>query len=398
MPHDPARRARVQEALRASNLDGLVCALPANVLMLSGYWPVVGSGVVVVARDGPTVGLVPEDEQELANGCGLDEVRTFQPGSLERIQTTAEAIIPPLTALARDLGLTKQRIGYEGGETSEPASYSAMHLYGAAMPSLLERAFAQPRLASATELLAGLRARKTPAEVKRVRRACRLVARAFEAGSQQLQEGMRECEAAPFFRVLLFAEGIGFEGTARAGGFTWCMSGPNSAKAQGAYARSRDRALQREEFVLVHCNSCADGYWTDVTRTYSLGSASDRQQRLYEAVFAARRAALEAIRPGVKAADVDRAARDVLAQQGLGKAFPHSTGHGVGFGAISANDRPRLHPHSPDVLEEGMVFNVEPAVYFEGYGGLRHCDMVTVTAQGAEVLTPFQATAAALIV
>jgi Xaa-Pro aminopeptidase len=391
MSRDSARRDRIQEALHARNLDGLVCALPANVLMLSGYWPVIGSGVVVVARDGPTVGLVPEDEQELASDSGLDEVRVFRPTSLERMQTTVEAIAPPLSALARDLSLAQRRIGYEGGEASEPASYSALHLYGASMAPLLEQAFARPQLNSATELLAGLRERKTPREVEGVRRACRLVARSFEAGAQQLQAGQRECEAAAFFRILLSAAGIGFEGAARAGGFTWCMSGPNSAKAHGAYARSRDRKIGREEFILVHCNSYADGYWTDVTRTFTLGAATDRQQRLYEAVFAARRAALETIRPGARAADVDRAAREVLRQRGLGKEFLHPTGHGVGFGAISPNARPRLHPHSPDLLEEGMVFNVEPAVYFEGYGGLRHCDLVAVTAQGAEVLTPFQA-------
>src|SRR5579872_6651878 len=79
MAHDPERRAAVQDALRAAGLDGLVCALPANVLLLTGYWPVVGSGVVVVARDGPVVALVPEDERELAEAGGADEVHTFRP-------------------------------------------------------------------------------------------------------------------------------------------------------------------------------------------------------------------------------------------------------------------------------------------------------------------------------
>lgn len=87
---------------------------------------------------------------------------------------------------------------------------------------------------------------------------------------------------------------------------------------------------------------------------------------------------------------MDRAARAVLADQGFGEYFKHATGHGVGFAAIDHNARPRLHPASDDVLMTGMVFNVEPAVYLDGYGGLRHCDVVAVTAAGAEVLTPFQ--------
>jgi Xaa-Pro aminopeptidase/Xaa-Pro dipeptidase len=111
---------------------------------------------------------------------------------------------------------------------------------------------------------------------------------------------------------------------------------------------------------------------------------------MYAAVAEARQAALAAIRPGVKAADVDKAARSVLQARGFGDAFKHSTGHGVGFSAINANARPRLHPKSDDVLQTGMIFNVEPAVYFDGYGGLRHCDVVALTDRGPEVLTPFQ--------
>ena len=80
------------------------------------------------------------------------------------------------------------------------------------------------------------------------------------------------------------------------------------------------------------------------------------------------------------AEDVDRAARDVIRRHGFGDdAFPHGTGHGVGFAAIDHTARPRLHPASDDVLQPGMVFNVEPAIYIEGYGGFRHCDMVVVT-------------------
>src|SRR6185312_6073097 len=101
------------------------------------------------------------------------------------------------------------------------------------------------------------------------------------------------------------------------------------------------------------CNSYVDGYWTDITRTYCLGRPDARQQAMYEAVFAARAAALDAIRPGVAAVDVDSAARRVLAERGFGKEFTHGVGHNVGFSAISAEYPPRLHPASPDHLAVG---------------------------------------------
>jgi Xaa-Pro aminopeptidase/Xaa-Pro dipeptidase len=81
------------------------------------------------------------------------------------------------------------------------------------------------------------------------------------------------------------------------------------------------------------------------------------------AILEARKEALLAIRPGVAAREVDRAARDVMSAHGFGDAFKHSTGHGVGFATANANALPRIHPQSPDVLEGGMTFNVEPAAY-----------------------------------
>jgi Xaa-Pro aminopeptidase len=87
-----------------------------------------------------------------------------------------------------------------------------------------------------------------------------------------------------------------------------------------------------------------------------------------------------------------------MREHGFAKEFKHSTGHGVGFAAINHTAHPRIHPASEERLEVGMVFNVEPGLYFHGYGGLRHCDMVTVTDSGAEVLTPFQSSLQELIV
>jgi Xaa-Pro aminopeptidase len=95
---------------------------------------------------------------------------------------------------------------------------------------------------------------------------------------------------------------------------------------------------------------------------------------------------------------VDHAARSILGAQGFDKQFSHSTGHGIGFAAIAHNARPRIHPKSEEQLQPGMVFNLEPAVYIEGWGGVRHCDMVAFTESGVEVLTPFQSRVEDLII
>ena len=381
------RSDRIQNALRERQIDLLVCALPANVLMMSGYWPVVGTGVALAFSSGPISLLIPEDEADLTSSGWADEVQTFKPASLQSVKTAADSIEIPLANFAAG---RHWRIGYEAGASSEPASYAAMHLYGERMATLLSTCFPQSVLIPADEMLIELRARKTQTETERIRMACDIARDAFMAVTAPILSGSSEIAIANFVRNGLSKGLARSPWLGRADGFAWCMSGPNSALASAAYARSRRREIETGDLVLVHCNSYADGYWTDITRTWCAGGHGGRTKEIFEAVFSARESALGTIRPGVCAAAIDEAARRTMQQHGFGGAFKHSTGHGVGFEAINAEARPRLHPASPDILEPGMIFNIEPAAYFEGYGGVRHCDVVAVTERGFDLLTPFQ--------
>src|SRR5579885_3291301 len=229
MARDGDRLDSIRDALRGAGLDGVACALPADVLLLSGYWPVVGTSLAVATRDARVALLVPADEEELASHGWADEVRTFRPGSLTELRGAWEAVHAPLAEVARSLGLSGRRVGFEAGPAFEPASYASMHLYGASITRLLTEALATAELVPADDLLAGLRGRKTSAEVEGIRTACRVAGRAFEDGARRLRVGLTEAEAAGFFQAPLGAVGVGFEGVRRAGGFAWCMSGPNAA-------------------------------------------------------------------------------------------------------------------------------------------------------------------------
>lgn len=394
---DHDRIERIRRGLQRVQLDAILCTLPDYVLLLTGYWPMMGASIAIATSEGRICLIVPQDEHELAKSGWADEIRTFQPGRLDKLQSTGEAVFPALQECAQQMGISHARIGYEHGAATEPASYVGMHLYGASIVQLLIEALPSAALVGADTLLAVWAMLKTAQEVNCIRTACLFAEKAFEWGAARLHAGLSETEAAALFRGRL-SEGTGRNGVLRADGFAFCMSGPNSAQAAGAFALSRARKMQPGELALVHCNSYADGYWTDITRTYSLGEPDERRERVYRAVFEARHAALAAIRPGVRASAVDHAARSILGVHGFESEFSHSTGHGVGFTAIAHNARPRIHPKSEEQLQEGMVFNIEPAVYIEGWGGIRHCDMVAVSSSGAEVLTPFQSRIEDLIV
>jgi Xaa-Pro aminopeptidase len=379
----------IRQSLEENRWDAFVCSLPMNVLMLTGYWPVTGASVAVATRDGGIHLIVPQDEERLARRGWADELIPYRPDTLEQITNTVKQLRKPLEGvIARSLS-GKSRVGLER-DAVEPFSYVSIHLHGREIETIEEKSLAATVLENAYRALSRLRLVKIAAEFARIQAACEIASDAFLCGASQMKPGMTELEAAALFQVPLSTGLPRFPGIERAGGFVSCMSGPNSARACGAYAMSTTRRIAKGDLVLIHCNSYADGFWTDITRTYSMGPPDQRTVELRVATFEARDAALTAIGPSATGSQIDAAARGVMRARGFGEQFTHSTGHGVGFSAIDGNAPPRIHPKSPDEIQAGMTFNIEPAAYFDSFGGIRHCDMVAATETGSSLLTDFQ--------
>ena len=166
---------------------------------------------------------------------------------------------------------------------------------------------------------------------------------------------------------------------------TIVASGPNSALP---HHRASDRILTSGDLVVLDFGGVLDGYCSDLTRTVSIGLPSPDARKLYTAVFDAQQAAIKSICPGVESVTVDAAARSILQERGLGEAFGHGTGHGLG---LDIHEEPRISRPRADIpsvrLEPGMVVTIEPGAYLPGFGGVRIEDDVLVTETGHEVLT-----------
>jgi Xaa-Pro aminopeptidase len=384
MVRDAERIARIAHALEAARLDAIVCTLPSNVLLASAYWPVIGNGIAIATRDARIGVLAPEDEESLAADGWPDVIHVFSAASLDAIADVVDIVRARLPALGSALSVRgRVAIGFEGAGF-DPSVYASGFAYGASLPSMLSSAFPDAVLVDATHMLAGLKATLTPRELSVVRTACGIAHAAFETVAARIGAGMTEHEVADLLR-----RELRHPEHDRADGFAYCMSGPNSARAYAAFQQSTSRPIEDGDQALLHCNSCCGGFWTDITRTFSVGTPSPQIQARLEAIFTARQRAIAAVRPGVTASTVDRAARSAMSEAGFEDEFVHPAGHGVGFAAIDHHARPRIHPHSDDVLEVGMTFNIEPAAYLPASHGIRHCDMVVVTDSGAELLTPF---------
>ncbi len=148
--------------------------------------------------------------------------------------------------------------------------------------------------------------------------------------------------------------------------------------------RLRKREVKQRDIILVDfgCEYC--GYKSDLTRMIFLGRINKSHQRIYDLLGEARNRVLEKIRPGVKCSVLDNTARAVIKKGGYGKFFVHGLGHGVG---IDVHELPYLNNKSKEIVEEGMVFTVEPGIYIPGIGGMRIEDMVLVTKTGCKILT-----------
>jgi Xaa-Pro aminopeptidase len=221
---------------------------------------------------------------------------------------------------------------------------------------------------------------KDPFEIGRLRDSAARLGAVADAAFAAVTPGRTEREVAAVIDAALRA--AGYE---RPAFDTIVASGPNAALP---HHRAAGRTMGAGDLVVLDFGGVLDGYCCDLTRTVSIGVPSAEARRVHAAVHDAHQAAIEAVRPGVAAAAIDAAARRVLDDRGLGKAFGHGTGHGLG---LEVHEEPRITRPRADVpavqLEPGMVFTIEPGAYLAGWGGVRIEDDVLVTDTGCEVLT-----------
>lgn len=224
--------------------------------------------------------------------------------------------------------------------------------------------------------ITSLRMIKSADEIALMKSAQEIAERAFTHILDFIKPGVTEREVSlelDYFMLRSGAEALSFE--------TIAVSGVNSSMPHGVPS---DKKIENGDFVTMDYGAVCGGYHSDMTRTVAVGNVSAEQKKVYDTVLKAQLAALEAMRPGVRCADADRAARDVIEAAGYGEFFGHGTGHGVG---IEIHEEPRVSPTAVDILETGNVVTDEPGIYLPGQFGVRIEDMVLITENGFENLT-----------
>jgi Xaa-Pro aminopeptidase len=262
--------------------------------------------------------------------------------------------------------LVAEALGGDAIATAVTDSMPALHL----LP-LAETLGVVPVLA--TDVLRTLRMIKDASEIEALRKAGAAIDRVHARVPEFLAPGRTEAEVAADIERAIVAEGHS------SAAFVIVGSGPHGADPHHEHS---DRQLQVGDIVVVDIGGPYEpGYNSDSTRTYSLGDPRPEVAQQYSILQRAQQVAVDAVRPGVTAEQVDAAARDVLAEAGLAEYFVHRTGHGIG---LSVHEEPYIVAGNDLPLRPGMAFSVEPGIYFPGQWGARIEDIVIVTEDGAE--------------
>ena len=221
-----------------------------------------------------------------------------------------------------------------------------------------------------------LRAVKDKEEIGWIAEAAKITDEVFALFAGEIRPGMTEIEAAARIDYLLMT------GAGDLSAFRTIVAG--GKRGALPHAHPSHRRLEMGDLVTLDFGAMWNGYCADMTRTVVIGEASERQRELYDAVLEANQRGIEAVRPGVPGADIDKVARDVLGQKGLSAYFGHGLGHGVG---VEVHELPNLSPRGRESVVAGNVVTVEPGVYIPGFGGVRIEDLVVVEGEGCRVLS-----------
>jgi len=349
-----ARREKLRAALRSADHSALLVSHAANRYYLSGFElhdPQCNesAGMLFIARDG--------NDKLLTDSRYLDAARRLWPEEDIFIYS----------------GKSRARIGeYLAGIHSGPVAFESQAMSVDAYETLREKL----TLAPASGLVEGLRLIKEPAEIEFLDRSLALNEKVMRAASGYLVPGASEAEIAWGLERLFRDQG--------ASEMAFSPIVAVDANAALPHAEPGRTRVTRECMVLVDMGARLDGYNSDQTRTFWVGShPPDHFLKALELTKAAQGKAIAAIRPGVPLADAYRAAFAHFAAHGVEKAFTHALGHGVG---LETHEAPSLSPMAQGTLEAGMVVTVEPGLYYPEWGGVRWEHTVAVTADGCRVL------------
>ena len=357
------RLERLKAAMHQADLGAVFVSNPKNVMYLTGFKTMLPGGVQSFGDPEGFVLVHAGRCDFLCDGRYIEGAKQLGGVTAQLLEapinaeTIAKKVVDLLPRGTKTLGIEHDALLYCDG------AGLAQHVQGVA-------------LKPAEDVFVELRIRKTPEEIALIRKAQDITCACFDHLVKTIRIGMSERDAALEVEHFMkhHSEGCSFDPIV-AFGETSCH--PH-------YIPDKNRKLQKNQMVLLDFGAVYGGYAGDLTRMLVMGQATARHREVYDIVLEAQLAGLAAIRPGVTGHDIDTVVRNVFQKHGCLDQFMHGTGHGVG---LAVHEPPRIKIGYTTVLEPGMVFSIEPGLYYAGWGGIRIEDLAAVTPTGHDNLT-----------
>ena len=361
---------RLKSFVKSEHLSAVLLTNPNTLTWLTGYAPPIETGpspfeggpALALYRDGEVVLLISDMESGAAKAHGVEVI--------DYVSYTIEAPLAGFSNQAAGLERLLSEVGDLPGEIG-----IEMDNLPASLLLVIQKKLSTKNLVHLDGRLAPLRAVKTLEELEHIRAALKLCDLAQAETRRQIQPGKTELEIWEALKTRLEVEAGG-----RVPVLADLVAGKRTAEIGGLPAGN---VLQDGDPVLADIVPRVNGYWGDNCGTYFTGEAPAELYKIYTVVLDALRLGIQAVKPGLKACDLDNMLRTFIRDRGY-PVYPHHSGHGIG---TSYHEEPQIVPYNTAQLESGMVIALEPGIYLPGVGGVRLEDVVLVTDTGSELLT-----------
>ncbi|VTS79228.1 Xaa-Pro dipeptidase [Enterococcus hirae] len=342
------RVEKLRKKMQEENLDSFLITSPYNLRYLTNFTGTTGLAVITLEK-AFFITDFRYTEQAAAQAQGFEIIKNVGP------------IFEEVADLVQKEGL--RELGFE--ETT--VSFLEY--------SVLEEII-DAQLIPISGMIEELREIKDEEEIAIIEKACSIADLAYDHILKMIQPGMTEIEVAnqlDFYMRSLGASGVSFE--------TIVASGLRSAMPHGVASK---KIIEQGDLITIDFGCYYEGYVSDMTRTFAIGDPGEQLKEIYQIVLEAQLAVLEVAKPGVTGKQLDAVARDYITKHGYGKAFGHSTGHGIG---LEIHEGPNVSVRAEKQFVPGNIITDEPGIYLPGIGGVRIEDDLLITSDGNRVLT-----------
>lgn len=354
------RIRRAQAAIRAADLDLLFIVGRENLIYFTGSTQLECMALIIPKEGQASAVTLWLDVEYFKANTGIPNIKGYVFPTQDLVTKAVEVL--------KEYGLTKPRIGFE------------KYFVEFAVYDGLRRAFPEENFVNASELIYRLRAVKSLYEVEMITMASQIVVQGMAAAIKAVKPGVSELE------VLAEAEYAMLK--AGSGGSSFRMQVVSGERALLTHPCASNKKLGAGEAIVIHLGATYEGYCAKMCRTAAIDSLSEGQQRTFYLLKEAQEKALEILKPGVRAWQVDAAVREVLQREGYANNYPDIIGYGVGL--RQSEFYPIIGKNRQDVIEDHMIVDLLLAtIYRKEMGGPRLTDMIQVTPEGPHILTDF---------